>query len=178
MADQTPKVATPLPAQNSSPMAVAQAGHMDAPVGIPAGPSMQEMMLQLQQQGHMIAGLHTMLLEAKARGFVPEDVAPEEIVEKTFYHQCPGSNIVVTDRGPAGEHIPRMVHFDHHGELVTKDPVVLQFLNAIVDRPGVPIYSRKAPYVDPAAKEAADQVKQAAARTIEKLGPEAAALKA
>jgi hypothetical protein len=172
----TPKVATPTPPQNTSAMAPAKAGHLDAPVGIPSGPSMQEMMVMLQQQGNAIAELTQALQQAKSRGFVPEDVVEVE-VEKTYFHQTPGSNIVVTDRGPNGEHIPRMVHFDHHGELTTKDRTVQAFLDPICDKPGVPIYSSRAPSIDPIAAAAAREVQKSAEQTIIKLGPEAGALK-
>jgi hypothetical protein len=178
---QTPNIGTPVPSQNASVMAPVgepKAAHLGAPHGIPAGPSNQELMLQIQQQGNMLAELSAMLMTAKARGFVPEELVDTPPEMRTYYHQTPGSNIVVTRRGPNGEHLPETVHFDHHGEITTDDPVVQQFLDGIADKTGVPIYTKKAPLVDVAAQKAAEEVQAIAARTIEKLGPEAGALKA
>jgi hypothetical protein len=162
--------ATPVPQQSASLMApVGQpaAAHVGPPAGIPSGPSNQELMLLIQQQGKILADLQARGISFEA---LEEEAAP---VMKRYFHQTPGSNIVVTDRGPTGEHIPRVVHFDHHGELESNDPVVQAFLDPIVNKPGVPIYTKAAPQEDPAMKQMAEEVKSIASETIVKLGPEA-----
>lgn len=165
-----PQVNTPVPQQNPSvmtPVGNPAAAHLGPPQGIPSGPSAAELMLQIENMGRMIAELQAGGASLMARS------APQEVVEKTYYHQTPGSNIIVTRRGPQGEHIPEVVSFDHRGELVTSDEVVQAFIEGIVDRPGVPIYRKHAPEVAPDAAAAASEVAQIAARSIDKLGAEA-----
>lgn len=165
---------TPTPPQNASvmaPVGTPHAAHLGPPVGIPSGPSAQELMLQIEKLNAVIGELQAResLPMARARATMEAELP----VEKTYYHQTPGSSIVITKRGPQGEHIPETVHFDYHGELVTSDRDVQQFLDGIVNRPGVPVWTKKAPLVAFDAAHAANEVVQAAARSIDKLGAEA-----
>ena len=136
--------------------------------GVPSGPSVQELMLVIEKMQQQISSLMSTNLPSTAEvSFEP--------VEKTYFHQTPGSNFVVTRRGPRGEHIPEMLFFDFRGSLVTKDPAVQEFLDEIADRPGVPIYTHKAPAISAEAAAAASEVIKSAAKTIDKLGSEARA---
>lgn len=143
--------------------APASAPHLSTPVNPPAGVSAADLQNQLQELQAQMARL------LAVQG--PAEEAPREL--KTYYHQTPGSTIVVTTRGPRGEQIPETFTFIE-GRITTANPAVQDFLDGIVDGPGVPIYS-KSPRgkADEAAAAAAAEVIKSAARTIDKLGAEA-----
>lgn len=146
-----------------APVGNPAAAHLGPAVNPPTGVSaadLQNQLLLLQEQMARLMAVQAPQAE----------VAREP---KTYYHQTPGSSIVVTTRGPRGEQIPKtMVFFE--GRITTADPDAQDFLDAIVDGAGVPIYS-KSPRgkQDEEAAAAAAEVVKAAARTIDKLGAEA-----
>lgn len=139
------------------------APHLSPPVNPPAGVSAADLQIQLQLLQEQMARL--MAVQAPA---VPAAREP-----KTYYHQTPGSSIVITRRGARGEQIPETLVF-FEGRITTADPDAQDFLDGIVDGPGVPIYSHSPRgKQDEAAAAAAAEVVKAAARTIDKLGAEA-----
>lgn len=154
------------PAQTASPMepvGLPAAAHVGPPVGIPTGVSAADLQIQLQLLQEQMARL--MAVQA------PQQETAREL--KTYYHQTPGSSIVITRRGARGEQIPETLVF-FEGRITTADPDAQDFLDGIVDGPGVPIYSQSPRgKQDEAAAAAAAEVVKAAARTIDKLGAEA-----
>jgi len=146
-----------------APVGLPAAAHVGPPVGIPTGPSAADLQIQLQLLQEQMARL--MAVQA------PQQEATREA--KTYYHQTPGSSVVITRRGARGEQIPETLVF-FEGRITTADPDAQDFLDGIVDGAGVPIYS-KSPRgkQDEAAAAAAAEVVKAAARTIDKLGAEA-----
>ena len=157
---------TPVPPVAPSvmaPVGLPAAAHTGPPVGIPTGVSAADLQIQLQ-----------LLQEQMARLMAVQGPAPEAARElKTYYHQTPGSTIVVTTRGPRGEQLPETFTFIE-GRITTANPAVQDFLDGIVDGPGVPIYSSSPRgKADEAAAAAAAEVIKSAARTIDKLGAEA-----
>lgn len=144
--------------------AAAVAPHMQGgSPAVPQGVSIQQMMEQMQQMAEEIAKL-----KGQAPGAEPPDTS-----EKTYYHRNAGSNIVIMRRGPNGENIPETLFFNAVGELTTSDPVVHAFLKPILNAPGSPISLLEKKTDDPLLKQAAKEVQEAAARSIEKMGAEA-----
>lgn len=164
--DQVPNVATPAPALNKSVMAPVgdptAPQHLSKPMGIPSGPTANDLMTQIAQMKEQIDRLMA----------VSTPATPDVRAEKTYYHTTEGSNIVISRRGKHGESMPEVHHF-FGGKLVTADPVLQDFLDEIVDKSGVPIYSRKPGDHNPEADAAAKMIVENAQKAIDKMGSEA-----
>lgn len=127
---------------------------------IPGGLSVAQLM---EQMAEMQAQLN------KLMGNAPAERGPREM--KTYYHQIPGSNIVVVVKGPHGEHLPETFHF-YGGQLETDIPEVQDFLDGILRSPGSPV-SIKPAAGNPDMAEVAGKVRDLAAASLDKLGAEA-----
>lgn len=127
--------------------------------GNTGGPTVAELMKE-------IAALKAMMKQG-AQAVPEEEQLPREL--KTYFHRNPGSVIYVNKRGPRGDNQAVMFQFNALGELTTDDPDAQDFLDELVDRPGVPIYSKQVQGVDPELAATAAAVKANAERSIDRL---------
>lgn len=87
----------------------------------------------------------------------------------TFHTRIPNSTFICQELDSDGKPLAgqaRVLQF-HGGNYTTEDPMEIAQLNAVADKSGSQIYLVKA--ADPSAAIPAEEVKQAAARTLEKI---------